>query len=205
MSCLRQAVQTVFSTFFFLKAQTMNAKQRRLRPEALATISQVRQTLKDGKVATVNERRENGFFRTYSLGMTNYDVPEIIIYGYDQMLLPELMSTMYEAFLRGGDHSKYALLEARQVTPEVAQRILPAADYYFPQGFRLLQLTWPDPNGHHPGDPQFETLLAELQPRVWGLDDVPDSVVPDEVLIAERRKRQPSGSTAYLYAVRERP
>ncbi|GLW90073.1 DUF4262 domain-containing protein [Actinokineospora globicatena] len=31
----------------------------------------------------------------------------------------------------------------------------------------FLQLTWPDPDGHHPGHPEFAEHLAHLQPQLW--------------------------------------
>jgi hypothetical protein len=161
---------------------------KRLTLEQRETVGQLRAVADKGEFGMINEFMPNGWLRSHSVGMTTFSLPEFIIYGLREDETQKFFDAIYASVGGRSAVTPYPDVQAGMVTPDNARRLVPLLQCVFPKGFLLMQFMWPDSRGRYPHDRNFEKKLRARQPCIWGLDRLPDAVIPAEVLVAEREE-----------------
>lgn len=113
---------------------------------------------------------------SYTIGLLEKGLPDIIILGVDGEVAHSLLHALYDKI--GGDKAQDILFNG-SVVEEVAnmplklvevddkyisQYLIQAGVYYETYNIRVMQLLWPDPNGVFPDESGFDERYREAQP-----------------------------------------
>lgn len=112
----------------------------------------------------------------YTIGLTEFDHPEIIVFGLGYEIAPRILNDLGER-VRGGEKfetgkpyddilADYSCVFIEVANPDTAEEITQARNIYGPD-IAALQLVWPDQDGRFPGeegysvDPRTQPLLGQ--------------------------------------------
>ncbi|GIJ08417.1 DUF4262 domain-containing protein [Micromonospora andamanensis] len=121
--------------------------------------------------AVLPDLGESGF--AYTVGLTEHDVPELVIAGLDPLIAQKLLNDMAgrvdsrnERFIHGQRVADLlAGYDAIIVEGPATDALLPRAAYarYGKDRLRLQQIVWPDPHSRFPWDDRYQ-YPAHVQP-----------------------------------------
>jgi hypothetical protein len=176
--------------------------------EALTTdekkmLGTLRRMIDANKFKVVNKCMENGLLISHSIGLTQFGLPEVVVYGLEEVAAATLFESLFA--LRKGSVIVPPRHKARMVMPENAPRLVPLLGCLFPIRATLMQVMWLDDNGFYPGHRRFAQGLLARQPRVWGSTRIPRRVIPIEVLAAEQARRKAGALLASDLVTRPAP
>lgn len=155
---------------------------RLLSAEQQRAISGLWETVGRGEFGVVNEYLSNGYLRSYSVGLTTFELPEVIIYGLSEDTVAAFFDIFFDS-IRDPDHLlPPSYLRAGDVSQKVVSRLVPLLHVMFPAGFQLKQIVWPDSNGLYPTQRGFDKRLEERQPRVWDRESLHDRLLPQRAM-----------------------
>jgi hypothetical protein len=130
------------------------------------------------ELSVVNEYLRNGHLRSHSVGLTSFDLPEVLIYGLAVEDAGSFFDALFESFREPDRTIPIPFLMAGAVSQKIAARLVPILQCIFPDGFQLAQIVWPDGNGAYPTQRGFDKRLEARQPRAWAREALNERLLP---------------------------